>query len=497
VTRSDLKRAVLSGLAAASLLNLAMFDSWKMILDPVRSATLWYRPTAEACLAAVAVCALAFLTGALLATAMGPAPSRVVRVVSDLFLLSSSLLILNLVPPAVLLPQHDSWFLPVAGLLLVLLSLRWHRRLAHGFYLLLLLLSPFLLVTAGRAGLVALTADFATLDHTVPSLGLTRPRPGVRVVVLVFDEMDFNYAFPSRPASLRLPAFDSLRRHAFFAMDAHAPARSTRSAIPSYLIGREVDSAIAGKPGEYLARVVGDSIPLDINVEPGMFDDATLLGARSAVVGYHVPYCGLAFARLLEHCTWRPNSRGGVLDGRIGLPRAVLRQLSALLLIGISNRAAQEDRIRYLEDAALRAASDSALRLVFVHLPLPHFPPVWDEQHGRFTWTQFHTSGYFDNLALADHVLSRILAATQQSGLQEQTVFVVTSDHSWRGGSIDGIPPGTTVPFMVRFPNGAGREWTPRFETVRLRALVSILLTGDVHDEAGLAVWAAFRQTLR
>jgi hypothetical protein len=491
-------------LAAASLLNVALFDSWKMILDPARSASLGYRPTSEACWAAVTVCALAFLIGALIAIVMGPAPSRVVRVVTDLALLGSSLLIVNLMRPSALrlLPSVDTWvrqhgggFLRVFALLLILLSLRWRRGLAHGYYRLLLIVSPFLLATVGRATVLALTTNFAALDRTVPSLGLDEQRPGVRVVVLVFDELDFNYAFASRPRSLVLPAFDSLRRHAFFATDAHAPAWVTRLSIPSYLVGERVDSILAFGPDEMLLRVAGDTIPRSLSRAPGLFDDAAELGAPSAAVGYRIPYCRLGFARLLERCTWRPISRGGVQDGPLGFPRAVLQQVLALVLIG--NNVAQVDRIRYLDDAGVHAASDPALRVAFVHLPVPHLPPVWDEPRRRFTYLRFGTAGYFDNLALADHELERILSATQRAGLQDRTVFVVTSDHPARFGPIAGIAPAATVPFLVRFPDGGGVEWTRRFETVSLRSLVRALLSEEIRDAAELAAWAAARQAAR
>jgi hypothetical protein len=489
MTRGNVTRATRSGLAAASLVNVAMFDYWKMILDPARSVSREFLPTSEACWAAVTVCMLAFLVGSLLAAAVDRAPAPAVRVVADLLLLGGSLLIINPMRPDAWIGKHGGEVLIVPGVLLALLSLRWRREMVRAFARLLLIVSPFLIVTVGRAGVLALTTDFAALARPVPSLGLERPRPGMRVVVLVFDEMDFNFAFTSRPPSVALPAFDSLRRHAFFATDAHAPARSTSLSIPSYLIGRPVDSIISTAPGKELVRVSGEAVPLDIAVTPGIFDDAVANGARSAVVGFHVPYCHLAFARQLDHCTWRPMSRGGVLDGPVGLPRAVLRQVLALLVIG--NRLAHADRIRFLQDAGIRAASDSALRFAFVHLPVPHLPPVWDERHRRYSWLRLGVSGYFGNLMLADHVLGSILGATQRAGLLDHTVFVVTSDHPWRFGPIDGIARGETVPFIVRLPAGAHLDWTRRFETVRLRALVNALLAGGIHDTAGLAAWAA------
>jgi len=493
----DLKRRLLGGLAAASLVNAAMYDSWKMILDPARSATLGFRPTSEACWAALVVCLLAFLAGSLTVAVLGPTAPAGGRVIRDLLLLSTSLLLVNVMRPSAVevLPSLNAWvrqhgggYLRVSAAILLLLSLRWRRTLARGYYHLLLILSPFLLITSGRAVAAALSTDFAALDRTVPSLGLAAPRPGLRVVVMIFDEMDFNYAFTSRPGSLALPVLDALRQHAFFATDAHAPARSTVLSIPSYIIGQVADSIISTNPASELVHVAGVTGPRNIASEPGLFADAAALGARSEVVGFHIPYCRLAFARLLDRCTWRPISRGGVLDGPMGLPRAVVRQLAALLLIG--NRVAHEDRILYLTHAAIRAASDSSLRLAFLHLPLPHLPPIWNENRGRFTWVQFRVSGYFDNLALADHVLGRILAATERARLMDRTVFVVTSDHPWRFGPIDGIAPGTTIPLLVRFPDGAGMEWAPRFETVRLRSMVRALLGGEVTDLAGLAAWA-------
>ena len=456
---------------------------------------LW--PTSEACWAGIAVCLLAFLGAALLSYVIPLKLPKAIQAVFDIVVLGSGLLLANTwrVSTGVMLPAVDTWIRAHSGvldvpfiLLAAVLLLRWRRRLAHLFYLLLLMLSPFLLVTMGRAVAVATGTDFRALNRVQPPLRLGAARPGMRVVVVIFDEMDFNYAFTSRPRTLALPTFDTLRVHSFFAADAHAPATSTQLSVPSYLIGEALDSIVSTKPGKEIVTLIGDERRRDIFTASTLFDDAFKLGARSEVVGFHIPYCRWAFARRLERCTWRPISQGGVLDGPIGLPHAVLRQFLSILMLG--NREAHIDRIRFLSAAAVRASPDSALRLVFLHLPIPHFPPVWDERSGHFTVFRFRSSGYFDNLALADHILARIMDATRQAGLDDRTVFLVTSDHPWRSGPIEGLAPGHTVPFIVRFPDGVGLEWAPRFETVRIRSLVRALLSGEIRSGTGLAKWA-------
>jgi len=58
------------------------------------------------------------------------------------------------------------------------------------------------------------------------------------VLWLIFDEMNEELLFASRPQALSLPNFDHLRSEALIATNAFPPAGHTTQSIPALLTGR-------------------------------------------------------------------------------------------------------------------------------------------------------------------------------------------------------------------------------------------------------------------
>ncbi len=440
--------ALRNGTAAASLANIAMLYDWATILDPARTSRGWGSPSAESCWAAVVVLGIAFASGFVATVAMLKWPSNFARAAIDWLLLAGALLIVNSVRlvSGVMLPTANTWFaargrplLVVAALVFAVTAYFRRRSLARGFAVALLAVSPLVAWNAARAVLVALTTDFEALNPRGPVSQPTTPVPGPRVVVIVFDEMDYRLAFEERVPGFSLPAFDQLRTQSLFATAAFPPGRETGLSLPSYLVGTRLDSVAKVAPDRVTGRFVGERVIRTISSEKTLFDDARDLGAASELVGFHLPYCRWALAASIDRCTWRPISWGGIADGPIGLWGAIERELLSIVAVG--NRVAHIERIETLVAESMRAVADSNLRLIFLHLPEPHFPPVWDAKRGKFTLFQLRTSGYFGNMALADETLSReILAKTHNAGLDENTAFICHVGSSLRGSALSRRP---------------------------------------------------------
>ena len=126
-------------------------------------------------------------------------------------------------------------------------------------------------------------------------------RTGFRVLVLVFDELDFTTAFSNGP-DLHLPEFDRLQRESFWAEHAYPPSDLTLQSMPSYLSGREVVGArIDG--AELMLRFKGQEGEHPRSQEPSLFTRARRTGVRSALVGWYHPYCRVLAGQTAE-CHW-------------------------------------------------------------------------------------------------------------------------------------------------------------------------------------------------
>jgi len=497
---SDRRAVGVGALVAASWANVSLFDTWQGLFDPAHWSAMGVRSSAEVYWTAVLVVLFAAAIGALAAGMRDKVPLCVRVPIGDVSLLAALLSLCAVfwrVNGGMLTTVHsvlrslgasERLGASLATLLVGSLVVRHWRTCMRAGRRILLLLSPFLVVTLGRASVAMSRVDFAELDRTVPSRGIAEPRAGPRVIIVVFDELDYTHAFSARPADVHLPTFDQLRSESVFATDVAAPAGATELSLPSYILGQPVDSVTSQLPHSEEVRYRGELVPRDIGGESTIFHDAARLGAPSELVGFYLPYCHWSFAALLDRCTSLPFTWGGVFDGRVGIGASVVRQLLSLFVVG--NRRAQIGRIEEATAASVRAVSDSSRRLVFLHLPIPHFPPVWDARHGHYTVTQIGVGAYFDNLALADGILARLRTAIDRGATAQPTFLIVTSDHPWRSGPINGRV-GGKIPFIVRTPSAERIEVSSHVDAVRLRALTTQLLGGKLTTAREVAAWLA------
>lgn len=318
------------------------------------------------------------------------------------------------------------------------------------------LLSPVLLVfmlIAARA-IVALPWSETSRMPVASSGGA--PRPG-RLVFLLYDELDVAYL--SRAGSGRvLPAFDRLRRESRSYTQAQSPVtvHSTHLAVPTLLTGNQVSSF--DPTGRAEATVTFDGgAQARWSTTSDVLSDAARAGLRVGIAGWYFPYCRFFVATAAKACAWQSITPfRPFVDGSSHLSRSAFEWIRRLAPYG--RRAAHVTMVKELGEAGLRIASDPAIDIAFVHLPIPHFPYFYN---GATHSYGLDMTTYEDNLVGADDYLSSVRQRMEDTGVWDATVFVVTSDHPFRGGH--GSPNnaaggGNFVPLMIRAPGSAPAE---------------------------------------
>jgi hypothetical protein len=421
--------------------------------------------------------------------------------VADAGVVLGNLVVLNVLRQYLRLTPNDAglWVgaLGPGGTLALVLSIaaaggatcwRWRPQLMNGLSLAYLALSPFFAITLGRAAWICASGD---LDSQFASRAPEAPiadaqRPGRRVVLVVFDELDYRLAFANRPAGLALPALDALGRESLAADHAEPPAGNTNEALPSYLIGRRVarTEPVSTRKGRLFMADSSASVSTDSVTT--LFRRARALGANSAMIGWNLPYCRTGLGDGLVRCAWWPS--GTTLGVRESLGRTMLHQWVSIS--PVNSRAIHLIRHEEMMESALALVADRSLDLVVLHLVPPHYPWIFNEGTGKYTLMGFGARGYLGNLALADAALKELRDSLRRSGLAGRTTLVVTSDHPWRESrSLDGrMDP--RVPFMVHVAGarGAVTEHRP-FNTVVAGELCLALLSGSLTSAAGLPAW--------
>ena len=424
-----------------------------------------------------------------------------------------------------------SW--PTAGAALVLLLVcngLWRRVLPRFMVAqpLITMLLSFLAFPGLLVFLQLFWFGWATRDlnppfrPAPPLVNAATAGPGahpVRVVWIVLDELAFDQVYGRRYAGLMLPNFDRLAAESAVFTQAVPAAEYTRRALPSLLTGLPLRSTRPSASGRLLMFVNSQTGRHTVfDPQDTVFGDARRAGLPTAVAGWYEPYCRLLPA-VLDRCFWTYSDElpGGLTtDG--SLLQHTLEPFVHFLRLsfrpaGIGpvppTRGALDVHRHYADYEALLAASDDLLRsgtpgLVLLHMPIPHPWGFYDRRTGTFP---DHRTSYLDNLALADAYIGRIRAELEAQGLWDSTDVLVTGDHSWRTSAVWSTSAHWTAEEQAASHHGGfddrpavvlklhgqttGARIDVRFDTVRTRALIDMLLADRLSTTEALRAWVS------
>ena len=372
---------------------------------------------------------------------------------------------------------------------------RWRGAIVASTLTALAIMCPLVAITFAQAGWAISQARGPMQCSGTGHLATALPGlPRVRVLWVMFDELEEHAAFEARPAGLALPALDRFRAEAFTATSALPPGDRTERSMPGVLSGRVItDSRLAG-PNQLLVEAAGVEGSVRWSGADTVFGDARRLGVNTGVAGFFLPYCAL-IGDVLTTCTWQPCVTCGRMVGAFGetVRESMKNQLSEL--VPRYSRRRHLAAYRALREAGLRLAVDPSIGLALVHLPVPHAPPIYDAASGTFSFDRPEGPGYYDNLALADRTFAELRQAAESSGTWPHTAVIVFGDHGRRNVSDDSRIAHPTVPLLVKLP---GRQvphlYTSPVSLAILRALSIDILAGHVTTSDEVAAWLDARQ---
>lgn len=264
------------------------------------------------------------------------------------------------------------------------------------------------------------------------------------MVWILLDELAYDQVSGHRLPGLRLHAFDQLAGEATVFSQAVSPGIYTEEVIPQLLNGHAADSVTFTVRGELLFRSSETERWRRFQPADSVFGDALHNGYRTALAGWHNPYCRI-LNPVLDQCFWssRMDSVTPEFDGDASFVDNLLGPSRRLLdVIGdlpSEQDVARTDAARYgslhIQDAfALFAATDRllanpSLDFIFLHIPVPHPGGIYDRNRGQIT--NRGTSSYAANLTLADRYLAHVRAMLEER-------------HEWDGATVIvmGIIPG-------------------------------------------------------
>jgi hypothetical protein len=324
----------------------------------------------------------------------------------------------------------------VVGLALLWLGAATYRRFVRGLLLLLLLAGCGMAWTVPELLYLALRAQ--PHDVSVPVLPASVVHGSMagdrkRIIWILFDELSYNQAFDHRYAGLAMPEFDKLKSESYSFSDLQPAGYETQEVLPSFFLGHVVDDLRSDMNGEAVIKMAGKKDWQAFDAHATIFSDAQRLGWTTGVVGWYNPYCRI-LAGTVDYCFWRVGN--GAWTG-IASDQSVFKNAMAPFAEMAGRYRRQPgfpDAEKHASDlAAILPQAEALIRdqnigFVFIHLPVPHPPGIYDRRPPH----QHATGTYIDNLALADRLLGQLMGIINETGLASKTTLVITSDHSWR-----------------------------------------------------------------
>ena len=386
----------------------------------------------------------------------------------------------------------DGWFIVaiLCGLLVAGVFNRWPWAWA--------VVKPFM---CGGAAVVWVACAMALIHPAGPlpqgqSAGpQVRPAreigPGNPVVWIVLDEWDYDLTY-RRKDRKAFPEFERLRKQAVFFDDVRAAGKITLVAIPGLLMGRTVRDYRAVNPSA--ARFVSVGTAGTFPGPPTIFDTASQFGYQSHIVGWYHPYCRI-FGAQVASCWWDdlmlpPLRPGGSIAARAG---AFLRdsiELEILPVAGPANNILKHmARINPMIEQASAAASQSGRSFSFLHLPVPHGPFFKLDAGGQMIPLPTDAEGYQSGLDAADRAIGSLRAAMERSGVWDEALVIVTSDHPYRYQYAGGYGNGH-IPMMIKFPHqSAAVIYSHPFQAVETKNLIENFMQGTMTTPERAVVW--------
>jgi hypothetical protein len=329
---------------------------------------------------------------------------------------------------------------------------------------------------------------------------------GPRIVWLVFDELSYDQTFEHRFPGLAMPAFDQLKVKSFLFQDVQPAAYYTERAISSLLLGRVVDGVRSDLDGRAILKFSGQKGWSVFDPQATLFGEAKRNGWTSGLAGWWNPYCRM-LPDTLDSCFWSTDESNGIFSTE----NSVLQNATAPFLSKMGRTAVKtvEQQHRASLQAIMQQGqaliADQSIRFIFIHLPVPHPPGIYDRSTGKLR----DGGSYVDNLALADRSLDELITSLNATASAGNTTLIVTSDHSWRTpmwtsntglsaedkaasqGKFDPRPM-----LMIHFPQETHEiDVSQPFAQLTLHRIIVSMLQGHIESAPDLEAWSQTQWT--
>jgi hypothetical protein len=329
-----------------------------------------------------------------------------------------------------------------------------------------------------------------------------------RIVWILFDELSYKLTIEHPVSGVKLPNFARMRAESVSFSNLKPSGYWTEAILPSLFLGRRIEQVRSTAPGDLWYKDETQSRWQSFDPKATLFALAQRSGWSTGVDGWYNPYCHI-LASVLDVCYWEPSHDLQMEAYGASEERSVLANAAILpnrLLARLTRRAGASENIQTREyrsvmGRASELIENSQVRFVFLHLPVPHPPGIYDRQHHALR----PDGTYLDNLVLADDTLGMLMQKIDATPSASRTTVIVSSDHSWRipmwkpsqewsaeeerasGGYFDERPV-----LLVHFPGQTtGNDLSSALPALLEHDMIADMLLGKINNPKDLVAYAS------
>lgn len=367
---------------------------------------------------------------------------------------------------------------------------KWGEKISASMRFFGLLFTPVIFVT--YSNLIALYKDCLKLSRksVVYQSSVKKSSPN-KILWLIFDEMDYRLAFDDRPHDLKLPELDRLKEQSIFAFQAYPPSDYTLQSIPSLLSGHRVDVASVDV-ADLILKDVQEKNQTKWHELANLFREAKSLGYSTALVGWYHNYCRI-FKDDLDYCRRLPAGRFGYARDFWGSVRAIVERS---VIFDRRMERAFVFNLRKLHQTALENIESKKYDLTFLHYSVPHKPYLFDSKSKKLS-SQIPRSpdNYMGNLEAVDNILGDIRKSLEKTGQWENTIIILSSDHSWRQSEEFDGKRDFRVPFLIKMADSKKVSLSRSIPTLITKDLVHSIIKNEIQDTQSAIKWISLHST--
>jgi len=312
------------------------------------------------------------------------------------------------------------------------------------------------------------------------------------VYIFIFDEWSYQRSFSNRKLISMFTNLNQFKDSAFVFHKAYSPSPNTLTSIPSFLFQTNLRFTTKGS----IMGFKGESFH-PINQAENIFHHARELGFYTCIIGSYTPYGELLkdsvdFSKAMSVAKRFGNSflaisKYHLLTGSLLLPAPFFPRERKKIKEYFFNRF-QIKRINATHKL-FKTIVKNQTRPTFAvfHYMLPHFPYIFNRDGHKELFAIYKgkdTSNYYGNLAYLDKKIGEIISILKESNKFDNSLIIMTSDHSWRGDpdytKDTSLLEKCHVPLFIKLPHqGCSIEINSKFSTSKLGTIINKYLDGN------------------